>query len=78
MARRPPFKGRGSVPFPSLKTDKPGVAPLSNMIPKGVHGAAKPVKDIKVPDGFMVGHSHKQGYSLAPKKEAPFMGGKKT
>ncbi len=64
--------------FPDLSCGVVGLAPLSNVA--GVRGAnlAKRSKEAAVPDGFFIGHSHKQGTMIMAKSELEWGGGKKS
>lgn len=67
-------KGNG-IPFPDLKTDKPGVAPTSDRVAYAPT-VTKPMAQI--PEGFFIGHGHKQGLELMPIRELEWGGGKKS
>ena len=62
--------------LPDLSIEpKSRLAPASDMIgyvPQGTRQHAK------LPDGFVLGNSHKQGLEVMSKKELPWAGGKKT
>jgi len=70
-------KQKYKVPFPDLKVEQK-TSELSNVI--AVPGSNTTVKfrTTTIPDGYIIGNSHKQGLTLMPLKEAEWAGGKKT
>ena len=66
------------VPFPDLSCEREGCPPIGNNIKNGL-GCLPPKRHTtQVPDGFHVGHSHKQGLAVHSNADRNYTGGRKT